>query len=134
MRVLRDWVLHNWALKLLALGLSFLLWTTYKSEPVVEIGYNVPIAYVSIPRNLEISNEAVTQVHVRLRGRAALLRRITPADIDVHVNLSRLPAGQNTVPLDGSAVTVPYGAQVVRMSPEQVSVVLSPRHTSPSGP
>ena len=134
MHFFREWVLHNWGLKLLALGLSFLLWTTYKSEPVVEIGYDVPIAYVSIPRELEISNDVVTQAHVRLRGRSALLRRVTRADIDIHVDLGHALPGEITVPLDQNAVTVPFGVQVVRVAPAQIDVVLSPRHTRPATP
>jgi YbbR domain-containing protein len=133
-RFLRGWVLHNWGLKLLALGLSFLLWTTYKSEPVVEIGYDVPIAYVNIPRELEISNDVATQAHVRLRGRSALLRRVARTDIDIRVELSHLRAGENQVPLDQSAVTVPFGAQVVHLTPPGIRVVLSPRHTRPASP
>jgi YbbR domain-containing protein len=133
-RFLRAWVLDNWGLKLLALGLSFLLWTTYKSEPVVEIGYDVPIAYVNIPRELEISNDVATQAHVRLRGRSALLRRVARTDIDIRVELSHLRAGENQVPLDQGAVTVPFGAQVVYLTPPRISVVLSPRHTRPASP
>jgi hypothetical protein len=134
MRFLREWVLHNWGLKLLALGLSFLLWTTYKSEPIVEIGYDVPIAYVNVPRDFEISNDVATQAHLRLRGRAALLRRVARTDIDVHVDLSHSQAGENKLTLDQSAVTVPFGAQVVYLTPPGIRVVLSPRHTRPASP
>jgi YbbR domain-containing protein len=133
-RFFREWVLNNWALKLLALGLSFLMWTTYKSEPVVEIGYDVPLGYVNIPPQLEISNDVATQAHVRLRGRSALLRRVARADIDVHVDLRRSQVGENKLPLDQSAVTVPFGAQVVYLTPAEIRVVLSPRHTRPASP
>jgi YbbR domain-containing protein len=134
MHFLREWVLNNWGLKLLALGLSFLLWTTYKSEPIVEIGYDVPIAYVNIPRELEISNDVATLAHVRLRGRSGLLRRVTRTDIDVHVDLGHSRAGENKVTLDQGAVTVPYGAQVVHLTPSQIHVVLSPLHMRPASP
>lgn len=134
MRILREWVLNNWGLKLLALGLSFLLWATYTSEPVVEVGYQVPLELVGIPANLEVSSDMPAQIYVRLRGRSALLRRITAVDLDIHAELSHAHVGENLIVLEGNAVRVPYGAQVVRLSPSQIRVVLTPRRTNPSSP
>ena len=49
MRWLRQFVLRNAGMKLLALAISFLLWSTYTAEPFAEVGYNVPIAFVNVP-------------------------------------------------------------------------------------
>lgn len=127
----REWVLHNWGLKLLALTLSFLLWTTYTAEPVVEVGYQVPLEFVNLPNDLELSGDLLTQVHVRLHGRAALLRRLSRADLAVMVDLNGRPAGETHVRLTKEQVTVPYGTTVERISPSQVRVLLVPRRASP---
>ncbi len=134
MRFFREWVLNNWPLKLLALALSFLLWTAYTSEPIVEIGYQVPIEFVGVPRNLEISGDPAAIAYVRLRGRSALLRRISAADVDIHADLSHAQEGKNVITLDARAVQAPYGAQVVHLSPSELHVVLTPRHTLPPAP
>src|SRR5712692_2036433 len=110
MRFLREWVLSNWGLKLLALAISFLLWATYTSAPPAEMGYLVPLEFNNISRELEISGDVPTQVHVRLRGRSALLRRLTP--------------------LTPEQIATPYGATVVRLTPSQVRVLLVPRPAS----
>lgn len=133
-RFLREWVLNDWGLKLIALGLSFLLWAAYRSEPVVEIGYQVPLELTSIPTNLEVSGEVPTQVYVRLRGRSALLRRIAAGDIQVRADLIRARTGDNLIVLEGDAVKIPFGAQVVRLSPAQIHVVLTLRRTVPPSP
>ena len=52
MRFLRQVVLHNWGLKLLALAISFSLWAAYTAEPFAEVAYNVPIAFVNVPAGL----------------------------------------------------------------------------------
>ena len=54
MRLLRRVFLHNWGLKLIALGISFFLWATYTAEPFAQVAYNVPVAYVNVPDGLAV--------------------------------------------------------------------------------
>ncbi len=128
----RDWVLHNWGLKLLALGISFLLWTTYTGEPIAEVSYPVPIEFNNLPKELEISGDVPAQARVRVRGRSALLRRLTPVDLGVSVDLSGAHPGDNPIPLTPDQVAAPYGATVVRVTPAQVRVTLTPRRAAPN--
>lgn len=131
MSFLRNWVFHNWGLKLLALGVSVLLWTTYTAEPVSEVGYLVALEFTSLPADLEISGDVPTQVQVRVRGRSALLRRISRADLGITVDLSGRRAGEAALELTPQLVTAPYGASVVRISPSHVRVLLVPRRPAP---
>jgi len=134
MRWVRRWVFHNGGLKLLALALSLLLWTTYTGEPTAEQSYSVPVQFLSLPPELEISGDLPTQVHVRVRGRSGLLRRLTPADLSISVDLSGARPGENVFPLVSNQLAVPYGARVVRVSPSEVRVKLVSRHAaSPTG-
>jgi YbbR domain-containing protein len=133
MRFLREWVLNNWSLKLLALAISFLLWTTYTAEPFSEVGYLVPLEFRNVPVDLEISGDVPTQVHLRLRGRSGLLRRFTPKDLSIAVDLSGYPAGETQIRLTAEQVTVPYGATVVDIAPAEIRVPLVPRHAHASG-
>ena len=134
MRFLREWVLHNWGLKLLALGLSFLLWTTYTNEPFAETGYQVPVEFRNIPAELELSGDVPSQVHVRLRGRSALLRRLSPADLGISLDLSRARPGEMLIRITPDQVEAPSGAKVVKISPSQLRVALVIRRASPPSP
>lgn len=127
MRLLREWVFPNWWLKLLALGLSFALWMIYAAEPATEIGYAVPIEFQNIPKNLEISGEVPVQVQVRMRGRSVVVRRLTPADLAISVNLSRAQAGDVTLELTPQQVAAPYGVTVVGILPSRIRVSLIAR-------
>ena len=60
MRLLRRVFLHNWGLKLIALGISFFLWATYTAEPFAQVGYNVPVAYVNVPDGLAVGGAPPT--------------------------------------------------------------------------
>ena len=84
MGFLRKYVFANAGLKLLALAISFLLWATYTAEPYAEVGFQVPLEFTTMPTQLEMSGDVPTVVHVRVRGRSALLaphgcRRSEPA-------------------------------------------------------
>jgi hypothetical protein len=131
MRWLRKYVFPDWWLKLAALGLSCVLWATYTAEPVSEVGFALPLEFVNIPSTLEITSDVPVTIHVRVRGRSALVRRLTDGDMSLRVNLKGAQSGDVDVHLDPSMVEVPYGAVVARISPSEFHVVLSPRHAPP---
>ena len=135
MRFLRKYIFPNVFLKLLALGISFLLWATYTSEPYAEVGFQVPLEFISMPAHLEISGDVPTSVHVRVRGRSALLRRLVSADLNLRVDLKDGKEGASQIRITPDMVGAPYGATVVQVSPSQFQFTLVPRHelAFPSG-
>ena len=135
MDFLRKYVLANSGMKLLALALSFLLWATYTAEPFAEVGFQVPLEFTTMPPQLEISGDVPTSVHVRVRGRSALLRRMIPADLNLRMDLKDGKEGTRTLPITPEMVVAPYGATVVQVSPSEIHVTLVPRHgsTAPTG-
>jgi YbbR domain-containing protein len=132
MRFLREWILHNWSLKLLSLLISLFLWVTYMTEPVAEVGYMLPIEFLNVPPGVELAGDVPTQVHVRVRGRSALLRRLAPADLGITVDLTGKQTGDQDVQITPQDVDAPYGARVVSIMPADLHVRLVPRHASPS--
>jgi hypothetical protein len=128
MRFLRKYIFPNAALKLLAFGISFLLWATYTSEPFAEVGFQVPLEFTSMPTHLEISGDVPTSVHVRVRGRSALLRRMVPADLNLRLDLKDGKEGTSEMRITPEMVGAPYGATVVQVSPSAFQVTLVPRH------
>jgi hypothetical protein len=130
-RFLRNYIFSNAALKILALGVSFLLWATYTSEPFAEVGFQVPLEFTSMPSQLEMSGDVPTSVHVRVRGRSAFLRRMIAADLNLRMDMKESKEGTATLPLAPDMVGAPYGATVVEVSPTEIHVTLVPRHGPP---
>ena len=128
MGFLRKYVLANAGLKLLALALSFLLWATYTSEPYAEVGFQVPLEFTTMPSQLEMAGDVPTVVHVRVRGRSALLRRLIPADLNLRLDMKNGKQGSMTINFTPEMVGAPYGATVVQVSPTEIHVTLVPRH------
>ena len=135
MGFLRKYVLANAGLKLLALAISFLLWATYTSEPYAEVGFQVPLEFTTMPSQLEMAGDVPTVVHVRVRGRSALLRRLIPADLNLRLDMKNGKQGSMTINFTPEMVGAPYGATVVQVSPTEIHVTLVPRHepAPPSG-
>ena len=127
MRFLRKYIFANATLKLLSLGVSFLLWTTYTSEPFAEVGFQVPLEFTSMPARLEISGDVPTSAHVRVRGRSALLRRVVAADLNLRVDLKDGKEGAFEIRITPDMVGAPYGVTVVQVSPSAFQVTLVPR-------
>jgi hypothetical protein len=131
MRFLRKYVFANAGLKLMALGLSFLLWATYTSEPFAEAGFQVALEFTNIPPQLEISGDVPTSVQVRVRGRSALLRRLTTADLNLNIDLKNIKEGATLTRITTRMVDSPFGATVVRVSPAEFYVTLVRRRGPP---
>ncbi len=130
MGFLRKYIFANAGLKLLALAISFLVWATYTAEPYAEVGFQVPLEFTTMPPMLEISGDVPTVVHVRVRGRSALLRRMIAADLNLRLDLKDGKEGTTTLPITPAMVGAPYGATVVQVAPTEIHVTLVPRHGS----
>lgn len=131
MRLLRRVFLQNLRLKLIALGISFFLWATYTAEPFAQVGYSVPVAFVNVPDGLAIGGVPPNAIRVVLRGRSGLLRRLTPNDLTLDVDLAAAPTGDVPIRLSPSMVGVPYGTEVVRLAPVEFHVSLLPTKIPP---
>jgi hypothetical protein len=127
---LRKYIFANAGLKILALAISFLLWATYTAEPYAEVGFQVPLEFTTMPAQLEMSGDVPTVVHVRVRGRSALLRRMVAADLNLRLDMKEGKEGTTSLNITPEMVGAPFGATVVQVSPSEIHVTLVPRHGS----
>jgi len=125
---LRKYVFANAGLKILALAISFTLWATYTAEPYAEVGFQVPLEFTTMPPQLEMSGDVPTVMHVRVRGRSALLSRMVPSDLNLRLDMKDMKQGTITLQVTPQMVGAPYGATVVQVAPSEIHVTLVPRH------
>jgi YbbR domain-containing protein len=111
-------------LKVVALLLGFSLWYAVAREQEAEFSLSIPIELRDLPEGLEVVEESVQQVEVRLRGPAEVLRRLTAQDVNVGVDLLDAEPGERLAYLTVGDVTAPFGARVARVTPTTVRVVL----------
>lgn len=130
MHRIRKFILGDLGLKVLALAISLGLWTLYTREPFAEVAYNVPIAFVNVPAGQAVSGDTPTAVHVVIRGRLGLLRRLVSTDLNFSVDLAHTAGGSEPLRVTRQMVHVPYGTEVVEVTPPKFRVVLV-TNTSP---
>jgi hypothetical protein len=125
MRFLQEVLFANMGLKLLAVAASLALWAMYVPQPEMQRAYAVPVAFADMPGNLAIANTVPPTVNVLVRGRAAFLRRITPDELALTVDLRAGRAGETLVRLIPSMATVPRGIEIVNITPAELHVALA---------
>jgi YbbR domain-containing protein len=111
-------------LKLVSLLLGFSLWYAVAREQEAEFSLSIPVELRDLPEGLEVIEESVQQVEVRLRGPAEILRRLTPQDVNVGVELGDAEPGERLAYLTPREVAAPFGARVMRVTPTSVRIIL----------
>lgn len=121
---LRRLVTHNFGLKFLALVLAVGLWFTVVGRERGEVGLNVPLELVKIPKNLVVSNEVPDGVSVRLSGALALTRQVSNRNLRFSLDLSEAQIGANFFDIKAETLDLPRGLEVTRLTPNQINVEL----------
>ena len=115
---------HHFRLKLLALGLGVLLWVVVSGDATVERGLRgVPLELQQFPAGLELQTEPPSTVDVRVRGGSGTLSRLAPADIVAVLDLHGAQAGQRLYHLTPDQMRVPFGVEIVQITPTSVAMV-----------
>jgi len=122
---MKDLLLHNWHLKLIALALATALWAQVARTPTSEIGVSVLLEYQNIPPKTEVYGDTANRAEVRLRGPSSLLRSVAAQDVSLSIDVRSMAMGQEKViPLTPEMVHAPFGVEVVRVNPARVSLTV----------
>ncbi|HVL69893.1 MAG TPA: CdaR family protein [Vicinamibacterales bacterium] len=124
---------RNIGLKAMALLLATALWFTVAGESEVERAMRVPLELRNKPATLEIVGDPPTTVDVRVMGSSALLSRMEPGEVVAVLDLSAARPGSRLFHMRPDSVRVPYGVQVLHVTPATVALELEPslRRTLP---
>jgi YbbR domain-containing protein len=121
--VKRIWPFRHFGLKVLALGLAVLLWMVVSGETTVERGLSVPLELQEFPSGLELQTKPPSTVDVRVRGGSGTLSRVAPVDIVAVLDLHGATAGQRLFHLTPDQLRVPFGVEIVQITPTTVALV-----------
>jgi YbbR domain-containing protein len=118
----KIWPFRHIGLKLMSIGLAVLLWMTVSGEETVERGLRVPLELQPFPAGLEIDGEAPSTVDVRVRGTSGVLSRVAAGDIVAVLDLHAARAGRRLFHVTPEQVHVPFGVEVVQVTPPTVAL------------
>jgi YbbR domain-containing protein len=117
------WPFRHFGLKVLSLGLAVLLWVVIAGEETVERGLRVPLELQQFPSGLELQGEAPSLVDVRVRGASTTLSRMGSGEVVAVLDLRAARPGRRLFQLTPEQVRVPFGVQVVQVTPSSVTLV-----------
>lgn len=127
---LSEFATRNPGLKLFALLLAIGIWLVFVPEEKTysEKTLAVPLETRNIPRDLELVEKPASTIDVTVRAPNRLLNAINPSDVHVLLDLEKASKYQTGYPLNRTMVILPQGAEVVKINPNQVNLVLEPAH------
>jgi YbbR domain-containing protein len=128
-RWLRKLFLEDWGLKLLALGITVVLWlgVTGQNKPVTLRVNGVQLNFLQ-PEGFELSNEPPATVDIVFTGSKDKLDRIEPRALIANVDLSDQKAGERIIKLTGNRVKMELqeDVKIQGFYPASVPVRLEP--------
>ncbi|MBN2409714.1 MAG: YbbR-like domain-containing protein [Candidatus Aminicenantes bacterium] len=126
MKTLRNLLLRNWELKLLSLIIAFFVWLSLIPEEKTfsEKTLTIPLETHNIPADMELVEKPDPIVDVTIRAPNRIIDEISAVNVSAKLNLSRASIYQREYPLNETMISIPTGAEVVRISPAVVRLKL----------
>jgi YbbR domain-containing protein len=78
------------------------------------------LEYRNPPKGIEVLDDNVNAIDVRLSGPSRLVRRLEATDISAAIDLSDWNAGERTYSISPDNLHVPYGVNVTTITPNKV--------------
>lgn len=112
----------NLGLKAASLALAALLWFAIAGEKTSEMGISVPVELQNVPKDLELTGDMVNAVEVRLRASPGIIQRLGPGEVSARLDLEGASEGERIIHLTNDTIRVPFGIQVVQISPSMITL------------
>ena len=125
-KTIRNLLVRNWELKLLSLLLAFILWLSLipEEKTLSEKTLTIPLETHNLPADMELVEKPDPTVDVTIRAPNRMINEISAANVFVKLNLSTATLFQQEYPLNETMISLPPGAEVVRISPTKVRLKL----------
>lgn len=126
-RWLREFLLEDWGLKVLAIVITLVLWfaVTGQRAPETRRLSGIALEYQR-PGDMEISNDPLNKVDVTLEASKGKLDEINANNLVARVDISQLQPGERILRLtnENVSMSLPDAVRVVRIEPYSVALKL----------
>jgi len=118
--------LKNWGLKLFSLLLALVLWLTLIPEEKTfsEKALTISLEPHNVPANMELVEKPPASIEVVIRAPNRIIDQITSANVVAKLDLEKATVIQQEYPLYETMISVPSGAEVIKVTPNKVNLQL----------
>ena len=114
---------NNWQYRVLAILLALACWYVVSGQEKVETWLEVPLEFVNLPPQMEITSGLVSKLQVRIRGTSNQVRSLNVGRLAYKLDLGKINAGTNVIPLVPESMTITSAVEVVEISPTRLELV-----------
>ena len=107
---------------LLAVAISAALWGMSHGSSEIELGFDIPVAFVGMPEELVITRKSTQEINIRVLGPRAALRDISTKDLEYAVNLEGAKLGKAVYLVEAATLEMPQGARILSRSPATIEL------------
>jgi YbbR domain-containing protein len=111
-------------LRIVSLVIAVGLWFGIAGRQTAERGVTVPVELRNVPRDLELTGEAVNTVDVRVRSSPNLINSLEPGAIRATIDLVGEEEGERIVQLSPDQIQAPQGFRVIKITPSLLTLNL----------
>jgi uncharacterized protein (TIGR00159 family) len=110
-----------------SLALAVFFWSTLviSQSEMLEKVITVPVGYTASPPNLILVGDKQKEVRLHLAGPKADLDAINPAHLSPKIDLSKMAAGKQTIPITGENIQLPGDVKLLDVIPSSVELTLA---------
>ena len=114
---------NNWQYRALALLLALMCWYVVSGQEKVETWLEVPLEFVNLPQQMEITSGLVNKLQVRIRGTSNQVRSLNTGRLAYKLDLGKLQVGSNIIPLVPESMAITSAVEVVEINPTRLELV-----------
>ncbi|MEW5766167.1 MAG: CdaR family protein [bacterium] len=121
---MKNLLLKNLGLKLMAVILATLLWFYISSQQTIKKVISIPVKWYNPPTGLVLQSMDSKVVFVTIRGQKEEVLKAQAADFSISLDLSKAKPGRQVYELTPEIVMTPSRIKVIKLSPEQVTITM----------
>jgi diadenylate cyclase len=100
------------------------IWFSVSRGQDTLVSLDIPVDYTNRPAGTEIVNTSVKSVSLVLSGSGALVKSVTPDQVNVRLDISNAVIGLNEFPVTPENISMPPGIELREVTPPVVDVFL----------
>ena len=117
------WLVADWPLRLLGLGIAVMLWVFVHGDQTTQLTLSVPLEFRNPPHALRLVRRTPATVEVRLAARRELIPQLLPRSVRAVVDLARKVNGRHAeITLTPESILRPDGVTVLEISPDTLAL------------